>query len=285
MDSDKAAPAEVVLANQDKTVSDFQYNKLIKDYVRNWDLFYKRNTTNFFKDRHWTAQEFEELRPESKPPQSKRLLELGCGVGNFVFPLLDKNPELFIYACDLSKRAVDFVKVIASKHQWEYHARTRKEWKDSSPEQQQDPKYNPETCQAFVCNIVTDDLTETIPAQSLDIVSALFVLSAIPPDSLPQALTNIHKVLKPGGTLLFRDYGLNDAAQHRFKPTSKMSDRFYTRADGTFSYFFSTERVEEVLLSAGFELLENTYVCKEVVNRKRELSMERVFAQARARRI
>lgn len=43
-------------------VSDFKQMKLEKEAQKNWDLFYKRNTTNFFKDRHWTTREFEELK-------------------------------------------------------------------------------------------------------------------------------------------------------------------------------------------------------------------------------
>lgn len=43
-------------------VSEFKQQKLEKDAQKNWDLFYKRNTTNFFKDRHWTTREFEELK-------------------------------------------------------------------------------------------------------------------------------------------------------------------------------------------------------------------------------
>ena len=42
-------------------VSEFKQNKLELEAQRNWDLFYKRNTTKFFKDRHWTTREFEEL--------------------------------------------------------------------------------------------------------------------------------------------------------------------------------------------------------------------------------
>lgn len=42
-------------------VSDFKQMKLEKEAKKNWDLFYKRNTTKFFKDRHWTKREFEEL--------------------------------------------------------------------------------------------------------------------------------------------------------------------------------------------------------------------------------
>ena len=49
------------LEDNSKVVSDFKQNKLEKEAQKNWDLFYKRNTTNFFKDRHWTTAEFKEL--------------------------------------------------------------------------------------------------------------------------------------------------------------------------------------------------------------------------------
>lgn len=39
------------------------------------------------------------------------LFEAGCGVGNCIFPLLENDLNIFVYACDFSPRAVDFVKV------------------------------------------------------------------------------------------------------------------------------------------------------------------------------
>lgn len=50
------------LAGELTLVSDFKLMKLEKDAQKNWDLFYKRNSTNFFKDRHWTSREFKELK-------------------------------------------------------------------------------------------------------------------------------------------------------------------------------------------------------------------------------
>ena len=101
-----------------RIVSEFEASKLEREAQRNWDLFYKRNETNFFKDRHWTTREFEEILAEegvscqTDGGETKRkiLLEVGCGVGNLAFPLIQEKLPLFIYCCDFSARAVQFVK-------------------------------------------------------------------------------------------------------------------------------------------------------------------------------
>ena len=108
------AEQQVALERQDsRTVSSFRAEKFEKEAKKHWDIFYKRNENRFFKDRHWTTREFWELCDTSHDMDcsSKVLAEIGCGVGNFAFPLLeDKNCSLFIYACDFSPRAIDLVK-------------------------------------------------------------------------------------------------------------------------------------------------------------------------------
>ena len=60
-------PEEVDRLHRDiQLVSDFKRNKLEAEAKRNWDLFYKRNQTNFFKDRHWITREFPELLQDTE---------------------------------------------------------------------------------------------------------------------------------------------------------------------------------------------------------------------------
>uniref|UniRef100_A0A3Q3MW49 tRNA N(3)-cytidine methyltransferase n=1 Tax=Labrus bergylta TaxID=56723 RepID=A0A3Q3MW49_9LABR len=237
-------------------VSGFKQLKLEKDAQKNWDLFYKRNTTNFFKDRHWTTREFEELRAcREFESQKLVLLEAGCGVGNCLFPLLEDDLNIFVYACDFSPRAVEFVK--------------------------KNPVYRPERCSAFQCDLTKDDLTENVPEGAVDVVTLLFVLSAVHPDKMKLALQNISRVLKPGGVVLFRDYGLNDHAMLRFKAGSKLGENFYVRQDGTRSFFFSKEFLAALFEETGFRCVTNDYVLRETVNKKEGLCVPRVFLQSK----
>jgi tRNAThr (cytosine32-N3)-methyltransferase len=70
------------------------------------------------------------------------------------------------------------------------------------------------------------------------VVILIFIFSALSPAQWAQAVRNVHAVLKPGGTVLFRDYGRGDLAQVRFKAGRWMEENFYVRGDGTRVYFF-----------------------------------------------
>lgn len=95
-----------------RLVTELRASQIEKDSRKNWDLFYKRNDTRFFKDRHWTTREFQELLELGKANEEKVMMEVGCGVGNLIYPLLEDGLKYKkIYACDLSPRAIEFVKV------------------------------------------------------------------------------------------------------------------------------------------------------------------------------
>ena len=72
----------------------------------------------------------------------------------------------------------------------------------------------------------------------IDLATLIFVLSAISPEKHVLAMTNLGKLMKPGGTVVFRDYAAYDHAMMRFKKENKISERFYKRADWTRAFYF-----------------------------------------------
>lgn len=236
-------------------LSDFKKNKLITEAKKNWDLFYKRNKTNFFKDRYWTLREFEELSDSNKPFY---LLEVGCGVGNFLYPLLQLNKNIHINACDFSDKAIELLKL---NEDYE--------------------KFN-DRLNAFVCDLTKDDLNDSVK-QQVDAVSMIFVLSAIPKDKLRESIKNVFKVLRPGGIVLVRDYGYNDYTMIKFENgvDNKFDEKAYVRCDNTLTYYFELNELDELFCNEGFEKKTNEYVFCETTNVKENLKAQRVFVQAK----
>ncbi|KAL0907565.1 hypothetical protein M5K25_021981 [Dendrobium thyrsiflorum] len=235
-----------------RQVTPFWKEKYEKEAKKYWDLFYKRHKNKFFKDRHYLDKEWGRYFEEGK---KLVVLEAGCGVGNTIFPLVSTHPDIYIHACDFSPRAIDLVKAHDSFRDGQINA--------------------------FVCDLTLEDLNDLIPSSSVDIVTMIFVLSAVAPEKMPVVLQNIRKVLKPNGHILIRDYAFGDLAQERL--TSKeqqISENFYVRGDGTRAYYFSEDFLTNLFKESGFHVKEVSICNKEVENRSKDLVMKRRWIQA-----
>ena len=69
--------------------------------VKDWNHFYKRHTTNFFQDRHYLRNEQDFSSPQT-------LVEIGCGVGNTIWPLLTDGWT--VWGLDFSPVAIDLLR-------------------------------------------------------------------------------------------------------------------------------------------------------------------------------
>ena len=199
------------------------------DPAKWWNLFYKNNTANFFKNRKWLQQEFPVLgRVTQEDAGPVTLLEVGAGAGNTAFPILahNKNPKLKVHACDYSKEAVKVMR----NHE----------------------AYDVDFMQADVWDAAGEELPPGLEEGSVDIVLMIFIFSALSPAQWERAVKNIYRVLKPGGEVCLRDYGRGDLAQVRFKKGRYLEENFYIRGDGTRVYFFEKDELARIWTGAAF---------------------------------
>ena len=212
------------------------------------------------------------------------MLEVGAGAGNTAFPIVrgNQNPELVVHAVDFSKGAVETMR--GSR---EYGGNEigrvgvlRADVWDVADEGGGDGE--------------NEGLPPGLSEGSVDVVIMIFIFSALSPKQWEQAVRNIYRVLKPGGEVLFRDYGRGDLAQVRFKAGRWMEENFYVRGDGTRVYFFEKDELVKIWGGWGTEDnatrtprldIVNLEVDRRlIVNRQKKIKMYRCWIQGRFRK-
>lgn len=284
--------AELQYARQrESPVSDFDKQRFNADPAKWWNLFYKNNTDNFFKNRKWLRQEFPVLADVARAGAGRKVvLEVGAGAGNTAFPLLvnNENEGLRVHACDFSRVAVD---VMRESECYDPKHITADVW-DVAAVEGEDEGEGDEV------KTKKSSLPPGLTEGSVDVVILIFIFSALSPKQWDQAVRNVYRVLKPGGRVLFRDYGRGDLAQVRFKKGRYMDDNFYIRGDGTRVYFFDKDELASIWGrwtpekglrldeqeegkdgGRGFEILRLGVDRRLVVNRQMKLKMYRCWIQ------
>jgi SAM-dependent methyltransferase len=162
------------------------------------------------------------------------------------------------------------------------------------------------TCVAHVCDVTSDPLPAELD-DGCDLVLVLFCLSAISPQHMQTVISKLTKCLRPGGLLMFRDYGRYDEAQLRFSKGHRLGEHFYVKGDGTRVYYFTTEDVQTLMRggvlvhhsdneassddgSSGggrgdlLEQVELEYIRRQYANRGQQKARFRVWVHSKFRR-
>jgi len=275
---------------------------------REWERFYMlHRRTGFYKDRHHLREAFSELmppevrsnprawcaplprapperrgdapqaqqRPQNEWLENKQLvLELGCGVGSAVWPLLRANPRLFVFACDYAPASVALMRAHDEYDAAQVFAFRADITRESSASAQ------------FNALSAENALESVIERGSVHFATAVWVLSALEPAHVRVVARKLYQLLAPGGLVFVRDYARGDLSELRLcgAPGARIDTDFFRCGDGTRRHFFTLARLKAAFESVGFVTQDSQLVRREITNRKAQLHMHRTWVQAKFHR-
>jgi SAM-dependent methyltransferase len=258
--------AEDLLQKSQKYCQIPSFARIEKDSVA-WDRFYQQHQTRFFKDRHYLTIDFpHEFGNQSASHQEKRCwVEIGCGVGNAMLPLLQDPEEAsrpwIIHGLDFSPTAIQWL--------------------------QQDTRFQAASAQgrafAYVCDISQPHAMPQACRGVATVATCFFCLSSLLPADHLTAVQNAVECLRPGGVLIVRDYGRYDAAQLKLAQQrhKQVTTHGYVKQDGTKVYYFSLDDLQSLMEVAGLQLRELDYRRRKCLNRSSQTVRRRVWVQGR----
>lgn len=236
-----------------------------------WDDFYTAHGEKFFKDRHYLDAEHASLAERlANSERTVRILDLGCGVGNSILPLLDTAQARVEYlGVDVSPRAVEILaekfEAYASRHLSVLRALdvvncTEQQWED--------------VLHAFFKTTKSSD--------GFDFCLMIFSASAFPPEKMLHSVQRACIALRPGsGLVCFRDYLRGDLAEERFPMGQKLGRGLFVRQDGTLSFFFTIAGLVSLFEDCGCMKVQwARQVIRTVENRAFDLKMNRSWIGA-----
>jgi SAM-dependent methyltransferase len=140
-------------------------------------------------------------------PLCSRVLELGCGNGKTLFAMNQRGWD--VTAIDFASQAVTLSRAVVGD--------------------------------AFQGHIIVADARHPpFKNNFFDAVFARHVLGHMHEADRKRIITKIHQILKPGGTLFFSDFSLND---FRFGKGSETEPATFRRNPGIITHYFSQEEV------------------------------------------
>ena len=71
-----------------------------------WDDFFGKHQAKFFKPRNYITACFPQLK-QADSTDCPVVLDVGCGAGSTLVPMLRANAKLRVFGCDFSERAVE----------------------------------------------------------------------------------------------------------------------------------------------------------------------------------
>ncbi|XP_042192036.1 mRNA N(3)-methylcytidine methyltransferase METTL8 isoform X2 [Callorhinchus milii] len=252
--------------------------KYEKDASKYWDGFYRTHQSKFFKDRTWLFREFPELLPDG-------ILARNGAKKAAIIPKFNSHSSSQTQSSTISKGA-----------KCDCFSSTQTEQILSDV-----VSTNSTECTKPVYDI-TVTAHEEQSCNNLGKHKNLGVFPGFGPGfrifevgcgagnsvfpilaemRMPEVVKRLSKLLKPGGMILFRDYGRYDMSQLRLKKGRCLDGNFYVRGDGTRVYYFTKEEIANIFISAGLKEVQNLVDRRLQVNRKKKIAMHRIWIQSK----